>query len=198
MGAGGLLVALVAPGVAAADPNPEAITITAIGSGCPKGTVQTFVAPDNSAFALEFEGGATPPFATTVDATHPIARKNCQASITITPPAGWQFSLGSVFVGGSASLADGATALSKTLYYWQGKSPTLTTTTDLTGSNGDWAASQSVDPDEFGWSQCGRPGVVNVNSTLQARQADADPSSSSVVVESTEFFYNLAWQPCTP
>jgi hypothetical protein len=196
---GALVTALVAfAGAAAAQDAAPTISVTANGSGCPAGSYSSFVVPDGSGFELDFADGTPAPFAATVDSTHPIARKNCQATVTVTPPAGWQFSLGAVFVGGSASLADGATALHKTLYYWQGKSATVTTQSDLTGSNGGWGVVQQVDPDAFGWSKCGQPSVFNVNSTLQVRQAQAEAGTTSVVTEQSEFVYDFVWQPCTP
>ena len=179
-------------GVAYADPAPVSLKVIATGSGCPNGT---FSADTSGGEALlRFHGGH---YVATVDGDTPAARKACQASLVVEAPAGWQFTLGSVTSRGSSKIAYGAEATTNTTYYWQGNPGTSVTATDLSDNWGGFSATESPDPDELGWSDCGGQSILNVRTSVIARQGDASSQSTSEVRVFSERVFDLAWRQCT-
>jgi hypothetical protein len=191
---GGIVVALAATGgMAAADPAPTSLKVIATGSGCPNGTFSADTS--GGEVLLRFHGGH---YVATVDGDTPAARKACQASLVVEAPAGWQFTLGSVSYRGISKIAYGADATTSTSYYWQGNPATTVTATDLGNNWGSFTATESPDPADLGWSDCGGQSILNVRTSVIAHQGDAPDHSSSEVRVSSERIFDFVWRQCTP
>ena len=104
--------------VASADPveapNPGEVYIQDItynGSGCPIGTVAENVSDDNQAFTLTFSDyiAEAGPGVSIRD-----GRRNCQVTLDLHVPQGWQFSLASFDYRGYVFLDEGMQAVHST------------------------------------------------------------------------------------
>lgn len=171
---------LFAWGVAPADP----ITIKDIsynGSGCPIGTVAENVAPDKQAFTLTFAEyiAESAPYLSLSD-----ARKNCQLTINLNVPQGWQFSIASFDYRGFAYLEEGMKADYSTSYYFQGGYGTGRIRRTAYGYFDDiFQFRDQVGLESLVWSPCGVERALNVNTSVFVRNADKNnyPDSEGII-----------------
>ena len=104
------------------------------GSGCPIGTVAENVAPAKDAFTLTFSeyiAEAGPGFSPR------DGRKNCQLTLTLKVPSGWQYSIGDFDYRGFVALDQGMRAQYRTSYYFQGDANTSNFNNDIWGEKFD-------------------------------------------------------------
>ncbi|MET8946068.1 DUF4360 domain-containing protein [Streptomyces sp. NPDC004542] len=166
------------------------------GSGCPAGTADATVSPDNSTLTVKYSaytaqaGGG---------AASPDARKNCQLVLDVKAPASYTYALFGLDHRGHASLRAGATATVESDYYFQGTTDDVFQSHSLTGPyQDDWAFSDSVPEDRLVWAPCGSQRYLNVNTSLQV-SAGADDRASVVTMGSTDVpgaSYRLIWKRC--
>jgi hypothetical protein len=188
-------------GAAARDsaPPPEKVTVEVVtvnGSGCPAGTADVSVNPDNTAFRVTYDdytvqaGGGSGPT---------DFRKNCQLNIRFKVPSGYVYAIEKVDHRGSASLANGATALQRTNYYFQGSSQNDFVDHSFSGPfYGDW---HTTDIGALIFSPCNRHRNLNINTELRVDAGSSDRSKvSSMTMDSTNgktfTLYQLAWRQC--
>jgi Domain of unknown function (DUF4360) len=104
----------------AAGPDPSKVTFDAItyaGSGCPAGSVANIANDDRTLLTTVFDSfiaSVGPGVAVTEN------RKNCQMSLNIHYPGGFQFSIFEADYRGYAQLDAGVTGLQKSTYYFSG------------------------------------------------------------------------------
>jgi len=169
---------------------------TVNGTGCRPGTAAVAVSPDNLAFTVtysEYVAQVGPGVAATA------GRKNCQLNVRVNVPGGFTFAIAKADYRGYADLAQGASALQKSTYYFQGMSSNQTDQHTLTGpKNGDWQFTDQVPVTSLVWHPCGAQRNLNINTELRA--SGGNGKASYVAMDSTDGSFNTIlhyqWQRC--
>jgi len=182
-------------------PPPGSVTINSIhygGSGCPQGTVSSFISDDRTTFTLIFDS-----YIAQVGPGISIqnARKNCQINVDIHYPTGYQFSVYKQDYRGFASLDAGVTGLQKATYYFSGSSAQASTQTKFQGPmSKDYLVTDQVPFDSNVYSPCGQDGALNINSQVQVDNGGVGSRQGQLTTDSIDgkitLNFGLAWQPC--
>jgi hypothetical protein len=192
-------VTAVAP-QATSDVPQDKMTVavaTVNGTGCRPGTAAIAVSPDNLAFTVtysEYIAEVGPGIAATA------GRKNCQLNVQVNVPGGFTFAIAKADYRGYADLAQGASALQKSTYYFAGMSSSQTDQHTLTGpKNGDWQFTDQVPVASLVWHPCGAQRNLNINTELRATKGTStDPSY--IAMDSVDGSFNTIlhyqWQRC--
>jgi hypothetical protein len=192
----------VPPAFAASPPPTDKITVDVVtvnGSGCPAGTANVAVAPDNTSFTVTYGtyvawtgGGAKPT----------DFRKNCQLSLLVHLPQGFTYAIAQADYHGYAHLQQGASGVERASYYFQGQSQTVRASHSFDGSyTGDWHATDSTDVASLVYAPCGEQVGFNVNTELRVKAASSDPGGLNFMsMDSTHGSVNnvfhFAWKHC--
>ncbi|MGW7455962.1 DUF4360 domain-containing protein [Streptomyces sp. NPDC054787] len=207
VGAAAALVATAAPAEAAgpgplitAPPDKIVIELATVnGSGCPEGTAEVAVAPDNTAFTVTYSeylaqvGPGAPPTA---------FRKNCQLNLRVHVPSGFTYAIVQADYRGFASLQPGASGQERANYYFQGMPQTSRRTHQFNGPlNDNWQATDKTEYADLVWAPCGEKRNFNINTELRVNAGTSNPASTSfMAMDSTDAsvstLYHLAWQVC--
>jgi len=165
----GASAAAVAPG------TPVTVTVQTVnGSGCPAGTAAVAMQPDNTGFKISYTdfiaraGGSAPPT---------DFRKNCQVNLLVHIPQGFTFAIARADYYGRARLADGATALERSNYYYQSSPDNNVVDHNFDGPfSGTWHTIDATEDTELIYGACGAVRGLNINTELRV---DAGSSSST-------------------
>ena len=169
--------------------------IAANGSGCAPGTASVITNGDKSGFRVRYHD-----FVATAGAgADPTdRRKNCQVGALITVPAGWTFAIAKAEYRGRARLADGASALQRTNYYWQGSSDNSSTEESFDGPFYSYWDTTDVAPALI-YAPCSEQRVLNINTELRV-DASGSAGRSSMSMKSSEgdvdTLFNFSWTRC--
>jgi uncharacterized protein (DUF2141 family) len=193
----------VQPGVAAAETTPsDRITLDVVsvnGSGCPPGTVDVAVLPDNTGFRLTYRdflaraGG---------DANPVDLRKNCQLNVLVHVPQGFTFAVASADYRGRARLEAGATGLQRTNYYFQGSPDNNYVDHSFAGPlSSAWHTTDETPVAELVYAPCGEFRSVNINTELRVNEGTQNANKiSSMSMRSTEgnvdTIVHFSWKQC--
>ncbi|MFC5800848.1 DUF4360 domain-containing protein [Streptomyces formicae] len=192
------------PGTASAGivAPPDKIVIevaTVNGSGCKQGTAAVAVSPDNTAFTVTYSdylaqvGG---------DSAPTDSRKNCQLNLIVHVPQGFTYAVASADYRGYASLQQGATAVQKASYYFQGSPDTAARNHPFNGPyDTNWQATDETEWGQLVWAPCGVKRNFNINTELRVMAGTSGPSQTSfITMDSTDgeinTVYRLAWKEC--
>ncbi|MER7578058.1 DUF4360 domain-containing protein [Streptomyces sp. NPDC126514] len=208
-GAAALLLALAMPAHSASHAStgipvpPDKIVIevaTVNGSGCPEGTAQVAVAPDNTAFTVTYSDylAQVGPNAAPTD-----FRKNCQLNLRVHVPSGFTYAIVQADYRGYAFLQPGASAMERASYYFQGMSQTTYKSHQFKGPFDDnWQVADRTEYADLVWAPCGEKRNFNINTELRVNAGTSDPltQTSFMTMDSTDgnvnTVYHLAWQEC--
>jgi hypothetical protein len=195
---------LVAGSAYATAPNPSEVYIEDInynGSGCPLGTVAENLATDGKAFTLTFaeyiaEAGPHLSFRD--------GRKNCQLTIDLHIPQGFQFSIGTFNYRGWVALDDGIRAAHTTSYYFQGQGRTGRFNEYIWGPNFDlYQFEEKVGLASLVWSPCGATRALNINTSINVFNFDKrnNPDAQGAIGTDSidgriEQKFGLRWRRC--
>ncbi|RFS87250.1 DUF4360 domain-containing protein [Actinomadura spongiicola] len=183
-------------------PGPEGVTIeiaTVNGSGCPKGTAAVAVSEDKEAFTVTYSdytaqaGGSSAPT---------DFRKNCQISMKVHVPQGFTYAIASTDYRGFAWLEEGATAIQKASYYFQGSHQTAAKSHVIQGEYADnWQVTHQEEVGQLVWKPCGEERNFNINTELRVLRGTSDPDKVSFVSMdsadgSIKTIYHFEWQKC--
>jgi hypothetical protein len=197
----GLASATPTPGVASNTPPSSGVTINSIsygGSGCPQGTVGSFISSDHTTYTLIFDsfvasigGGAS-----TTD-----SRKNCQINVDLHYPSGYQFSVYTQNYRGYVQLDNGITAVQKANYYFSGSSAQASTQSSFTGPvDKDYLITDTIPFDSVVWSPCGTDGALNINAQVRLDNSKNRNGQGQMTTDSTdgkvEYKLGFQWQRC--
>lgn len=185
----------------AVGPNPTQVTINSIsygGTGCPQGSVGSFISADHSTFTLIFDSMvASIGSGTTITDN----RKNCQLNINLQYPSGFQYSvLSTTFRGYSYLQNANVTGVQQATYYFSGSTAQASTSTTFNGpQDGDYEVSDSIPFTSTIWSPCGQALPLNINS--QVRLTSKDTSSQGQLTQDSvdgkvDFIVGIQWQKC--
>jgi hypothetical protein len=174
--------------------------VTVNGTGCPAGTAALAVSPDNTAFTVTYSAYTAQ---VGVGATPTDWRKNCQLNIVVHVPQGFTYAISKVDYRGFASLAQGASAVERANYYFQGQSQTAYIAHNFAGPLGDdWQTSDEVPIAALIWAPCGALRNLNINTELRAvaGTSDTTKTTSFITMDSTDgalnTTYHFSWATC--
>ncbi|MBT2206761.1 DUF4360 domain-containing protein [Actinomadura sp. NEAU-AAG7] len=196
------LTAAATPAGAGSRPahGPVGVTIViaaANGSGCPPGTVRTQLDPDRDGFKVVYSqhmaqvGGSSSPA---------DSRKNCQILLKVRVPDGYSYAISQVRSHGYAQLQDGANALHKGAFYFQGVLDGTRITHELKGAfRGSWRFTDTLPV--LDWTRCGEEPDLILYTELRVDKGTSDPAKVSFIsMDSTDqdagTTYRLAWRTC--
>ncbi|KAL2064276.1 hypothetical protein VTL71DRAFT_4770 [Oculimacula yallundae] len=186
--------------VGSTSPAPTSVTIKNLvygGTGCPQGTVGSFISPDRTTFTLIFDrfvASIGPGVAVTEN------RKNCQLNIELQYPGGFQYSIASTMYRGYVDVDQGVSARQQNTYYFSGQSNQLTSGTDFKGPRaGDYSIVDDLPLTSTIWSPCGATTALNINS--QVRLTATNKAGSGVITDDSidgkiTFQVGVQWQAC--
>ena len=191
-----LSLVFLARGARAADPPPDRVTVEVItinGSGCPAGTVDVAIAPNNTALTLIYDALAAE---IGPDARPSAFRRNCQLTLPLHVPSGWTYAIASVRARGDLFLASGVSATVKRAFAFQGEVMPVPWSTTIAGpSEDDWELHDAVDATQLRWAPCGEQRLLNVNSELRLARGSSGSGTQSYV-DQTQQQLGLVWKRC--
>ncbi|BEL04133.1 DUF4360 domain-containing protein [Actinoplanes sichuanensis] len=194
------------PAPAAASPGPPApqdrmsiSVVSANGSGCPLGTADVTVSPDNKAFTVTYSA-----FTAQVGAGAKAIdfRKNCQMALSVDVPEGFTYAIARTDYRGFARLERGASGLQAAFYYFQGEPRTTATRHNFTGpADGDWQRTDTIGISSLSFLPCGERRYLNVNTELRVNAGTSNRKATSfLTMDSTDgnldTVYHVAWKKC--
>lgn len=204
----GLSMTVASPADAVMPDSPPADEIVidvvnANGSGCPAGTTEIVVAPDNKAFTVTYSE-----YAAVIDPNDPTVpatafRKNCQLMLDVHVPQGFTYAIAKADYRGYVSLPRGATATQKASYYFQGDSSTVRLTHEFRGPLDDnWQTTDETDVAAMVYAPCGAKRYFAINTELRVNKGTSNPrvTPSMIFMDSTDGSisteYHFHWLRC--
>lgn len=182
--------------------RPDYVRVRSIsfaGSGCAAGSVTGNIATDFQAFAIfwdSFLAEAGP------DVSIRNHRVNCQLSIDLDMPQGWQYTVQSIDQRGYVSLDPRVEALEQTSLYFQGSSATARMSTTFRGPiDRDYQVRDTIGISQLVWSPCGAQRALNVNFELRVSNS-GNPGGRGLItlMDSLDGFgktaFTLQWRRC--
>jgi len=173
--------------------------VAANGSGCPLGSADVTVSPDNKAFTVTYSqfiaqvgAGAKPT----------DFRKNCQMALNVHVPQGFTFAIAGADYRGFAHLEPGATGSQTANYYFQGEAQTTRVRHDFSGPlDSDFQRTDTVGIGSLSYLPCGEERFLNVNTELRVNRGWSSPKATSFLnMDSTDgridTVYHVAWKKC--
>ncbi len=195
--------AVPASGSVLSSPPPSSgITLdvqTVNGSGCPAGTAQVALSPDNTAFTVTYSSYLAQ---VGVNSKPTDRRKNCQLGLLIHVPQGFTYAITQADYRGFAHLEPGASGLERANYYFQGSARTVPVSHPLSGPfDDDWQNTDQTDSASLVWAPCGVDRNFNINTELRVEAGTSDPSKNSFMTmdstdSSIQTVYHFAWKHC--
>ncbi|OXV12195.1 hypothetical protein Egran_00044 [Elaphomyces granulatus] len=193
-----------APATRGTGPDPNQVnfeTISYAGSGCPAGTVSNVASDDKTILTSVFDQfvAAVGPG---LDITS--SRKNCQMTLKIHYPGGFQFSIFEADYRGFVELEKNVNALQKSTYYFSGSQSQASLQTAFAGPKlGDnYLISDKLEQASVVWSPCGTEGLLNINAQVQVSKNSSAVTNAAgqLTVDSIDAKvtqkYSLQWQKC--
>jgi len=184
-------------------PNPNEISFTDIsygGSGCSAGSVANITNDDHTILTLEFAE-----LIAAVGPGVPVTqhRKNCQITLDIHYPGGFQFSIFKADYRGYAQLDAGITGLQKSTYYFSGSTSQISFQTPFKGPDSEnYLVTNKLEDASLVWSKCGKEGLLNINAQVQLNEAPGTSSKAQgqLTVDSIDtkvtHIYSFQWRKC--
>ncbi|EPS41783.1 hypothetical protein H072_4293 [Dactylellina haptotyla CBS 200.50] len=171
--------------------------ITYGGTGCPQGSVGTYISSDRKTFTLIFDN-----YVAAIGAGVSItdSRKNCQLNIDIHYPQGFQYSIFTMDYRGYAYLETGVTATQSATYYFSGYSDQISKSSSLVGPKDEnYLIHDEIASTSVVWSPCGEAGALNINSQISLKSSVS--SSSGLMTTDSEdgkftYVLGLQWAQC--
>jgi len=181
-------------------PNPSDVYLNSFtygGTGCPQGTVGSFISADRTTFTLIFDNfvASIGPGITVTE-----QRKNCQLNLDLQYPGGFQYSVFSTIYRGFVGIDKGITATQSANYYFSGQTAQTSTSTTFKGPlSQDYEVADNVTLTSTLFSPCGAQAALNVNSAVALTSSVA--SASGEITDDTidgqiTFIVGVQWQTC--
>ncbi|KAJ4332275.1 hypothetical protein N0V87_008513 [Didymella glomerata] len=183
-------------------PDPGQVKISKIGTGgtgCPQGTVSTIISDDRSVVTLIYDSYVAsigPGIAVTEQ------RKNCQLTLELEYPGGFQYSILSADYRGYANIEKGITGTLKSTYYFASKAPQTSTEYTFNGPvTGDYLKHDEADSTSTVMSPCGSKGnLLNINSQVRLTSTNSK-ATGLLTTDSTDLKFKqvvyVQWKKCT-
>lgn len=185
--------------------SPSDVYIKSIsynGSGCPKYSVNENLSSDKKAFTLTFseyiaEAG---PGLSLRD-----GRKNCQVTLDLNVPQGWQFSVGTFDYRGFVYLENKSVrATHNTSYYFQGQGRTGRFSQSMKGFKDDYYQyREQVGLESLVWSSCNASRALNINTSISVKnyKKKKNPDAEGIIGTdsldgSIKQIWGIRWRRC--
>jgi hypothetical protein len=189
-------------GAEQAKPSSDSITVEVVavnGSGCPDGTATVSAAADNTHFRVRFSNyvAKVGPAAKPTD-----FRKNCQLAVRVHYPQGYTFAIAKAEYRGRITLRNGADALQRANYYFQGSSENSPSENEFYGPHyGKWATADVTPVEKLVFAPCGETRNLNINTELRVHEGSANPNSTSWMSMTSatgdvDTLFHFAWKVC--
>lgn len=185
-------------------PNPNQVSfkdMSYAGSGCSAGSVANITNDNHTLLTLEFAE-----FIAAMGPGVPVTqnRRNCQITLDIHYPGGFQFSIFEADYRGYVQLDAGITGLQKSTYYFSGSTSQTTLQTSFKGPDSqDYLVTDKLEDASLVWSPCGAEGLLNINAQVQLNEAPGTSSNAKgqLTVDSIDTkvtqIYSIQWRQCT-
>lgn len=167
------------------------------GTGCPQGTVGIQLNKAKTTFTLILDE-----YVAYIGPGVPITqnRKNCQISVALHYPSGFQYSIFSADYRGYVSLDKGVTATQKANYYFSGEVQQASTQAVFSGAiSKDYLIHDEIPFTSTVWAPCGVVQALNINSQVRLESRDSK-ASGQITTDSVDgkvtFVVGLQWQAC--
>jgi len=172
--------------------------ITYGGTGCPQGTVGIQLNKAKTTFTLildEYVAFIGPGVAVTQ------SRKNCQISVSLHYPSGFQYSILSADYRGFVDLDKGVTATQKANYYFSGEVQQASTQAIFNGPiSKDYLIHDEIPFTSTVWAPCGVVQALNINSQVRLDNGGKRDLIGQITTDSIDgkvtFVVGLQWQAC--
>lgn len=168
------------------------------GSGCPIGSVGQNIAPDFKAFTLTFSD-----YIAEIGPGIPLsdARKNCQLTLDMYFPQGWQFAIATFDYRGYVTLDTRVQATQSSAYYFQGQGQTGRFSTNFSGPvDRDYQFRDTIGLTSLVWSPCGATRALNINTQVRLNNRSNPNGSGLITTDSIDgqiiHKYGLQWRRC--
>ncbi|KAJ2922760.1 hypothetical protein H1R20_g14325, partial [Candolleomyces eurysporus] len=166
-------------------------SVGAIGTGCSPGTVKAHVNQADQSVSLQFSN-----FRADAGPNYAISdgRVNCQLTVGVQVPAGYQFAFDQTVLNTAYSVSSGVKVSSSTTYYFQGE---LSESSGTCGVTGPASSSYTTLVNRLSptiWSPCGKASIVSINTDLRADNGNTNNSGSISVRNSTDA--SFIWRKC--
>lgn len=183
----------------AQDPNvPYFASVTANGTGCPRGTWAANIDPKGETFTLTFSA-----YETMVEPGQLIKVKDCQIAVQLHSPQGLSYSIGDFFYKGYAFLdRSGMTATQTAGYYFQGNPvDAVSARTDLRGAfDAEYLFQDTIGIADLVWSPCGTDRLLNVPTRIIVKNNSSKTGTGYLntlsVDGSLQLVFRLHWRRC--
>lgn len=184
----------------AVGPNPTGVYINSIaygGTGCPQGSVGSFISADRTTFTLIFDS-----FVASIGPGVPVTdeRLNCQLNLDLEYPSGFQYSILNTEFRGYAGLDAGVTGVQAATYYFSGSTAQAMTSTTFTGpTDGDYEITDAIPFTSTIWSPCGAALPLNIDSQVRLSSTSTTATgelTTDSVDGKVQFVVGVQWQTC--
>lgn len=170
------------------------------GTGCPAYSVSKNLSRDAKAFTLTFSDYIAE---VGPGVSRREARKNCQVTVDLDFPMGWQYAVMSFDYRGFASLDRGVVAEQGVSYYFQGQGYTGRSSSRLRGEfDDDWQFRDRIGLDTYVWSPCGEKRALNINSYIKVKNRNRRNKRAEGIIGTDSMDgqitqqYGLTWRRC--
>jgi len=166
-------------------------TYGAVGTGCPPGAVTVDLADDSKDISLTYKSFTVSAGPSSDDSDE---RKNCQLTLSVKVPSGYQFALGGFNHTASYAISSGVQATISSYYYFQ------TTTADAKGS-ASFSGPAKYDGNVVRgyaptlWSPCSQSAVVGINVAARVDNSDNAAASGRLTLYNTPSA-SFIWRSC--
>ncbi|RKO90689.1 hypothetical protein BDK51DRAFT_25448 [Blyttiomyces helicus] len=183
-------------------PNPADVFVESIsygGTGCPQGTVSQNFNDDRTGWTLIFDE-----FVANAGPGQPIFadRQNCQLSINVHLPAGWQYSVSTVDYRGFIQLDPNVIASQQSTYFFQGVLDSVSAKSQWVGPQDgyNYAVQDSFTTTSTVLSPCGGSAVVGIDTQIfvdnsRNHQGQGQMTTDSIDSKVTQI-YSFNWFQC--
>jgi hypothetical protein len=167
------------------------------GTGCPQKSVGILLSNDKKTFTLLFDSYvAEIGPQTRITAT----RKNCQITVNLHYPQGFQYSLLSTDYRGYVGIDKGVTATQKSTYYFSGDQAQASTETKFVGPQSKtYLIHDEIPFTSTVWAPCGQVQALNINSQILLTTTDSKAEgllTTDSIDGKVSFILGLQWQAC--
>lgn len=170
----------------------QSLTVTksgVIGSGCPAGTADISLSNNVVSVAASNFVASTGP-----GVPYSSGRKNCQATLSVNIPRGYQFAFKESRLPVQVVSERGTQVTATSAYYFQGEATEdQNTATVPAGASGSVTLVNSFAPSA--WSSCGGSATVSINNALRASNSANRSASGSVRLRGT-LNTRVVWRAC--
>ncbi len=166
------------------------------GSGCPIGTAEAVLSPDNKTLTILFDSFVAEAGR---DVGHSVSQKACNIAIPIHIPQGLSVSILSFDYRGFASVPAGGMARFSASYFFAGSQGPTASKLFMGPQNTDYLVNNKLAAIGLVWSPCGADTNLRVNTSMMAR-SNMRGEEVLATVDSADIkaglVYQLQWQQC--